>query len=157
MSTPVLIGQGVFWQDLKVGQTFMTYGRTVTESDLMGFITLTGMTEVIFTDVTYQHGAIQGRVVPGALSYTLIEGLLVQGMLQGTGMALLEVNQQILRPVRIGDTIRGLVQIDNIRPTSKHGRAVVTSTVSIINQSEEQVMKYVAKRLLAGDPAIDIN
>lgn len=153
MSTPTLIGHGSYWQNLKPGQTFITYGRTVTEFDLMSFITLTGMTEVIFTDATYQHGAIQGRVVPGALSYTLIEGLLVQGLLQGTGMALLEVNQHILKPVRIGDTIRGHVLIDDIRPTSKHGRAVVTSTVSIINQEDDTVMKYVAKRLLAGDPS----
>jgi len=152
LSKPVLLGHGYYWQDLKVGDQYFTHGRTVTEFDLMSFITLTGMTEVIFTDSTYQHGAIQGRAVPGALSYTLIEGLLVQGMLQGTGLALLEVNQQVLKPVRLGDTIHALVNIIDVRPTSKHGRAVVTSTVSIINQLDEQVMRYVAKRLLAGNP-----
>lgn len=152
MSKPTLLGQGYYWQDLEPGQEFITFGRTVTETDLMNFVTLTGMTEVIFTDLTYES-AMTGRVVPGALSYTLIEGLLVQGMIQATGMALLEVHKKILAPVRVGDTIRGHVVITNIRPTSKHGRAVVTSTVSIVNQEGTTVMTYEAKRLLAGRPA----
>ncbi|MFT0849892.1 MaoC family dehydratase [Achromobacter sp. F4_2707] len=150
MDKPTLLGHGYYWQDLEPEQEFITFGRTITETDLINFITTTGMTEVIFTDVTHQ-GAMQGRVVPGALSYTLIEGLLVQGMVQATGMALLEVNKKILAPVRVGDTIHGHVRITHIRPTSKHGRAVVTSIVSVINQENVTVMTYEAKRLLAGN------
>ena len=152
MSKATQLGHGYFLHDLEVGQEFVTFGRTITETDLMNFITMTGMTEVIFTDATHK-GAMEGRVVPGALSYTLIEGLLVQGMIQATGMALLELHKKILAPVQVGDTIRGYVRITNIRPTSKHGRAVVTSDVSIINQEGTTVMLYEAKRLLAGDPA----
>lgn len=152
MSKPILLGHGYYWQDLALDQEFITFGRTLTETDLMNFVTLTGMTEVIFTDLSHK-GAMEGRVVPGALSYTLIEGLLVQGMIQATGMALLEIHKKILAPVRVGDTIHGHVRITNIRPTSKHGRAVITSEVSIINQHDVTVMTYEAKRLLAGDPA----
>lgn len=151
MSKPTLLGHGYYWQDLEPEREFITFGRTITETDLMNFITTTGMTEVIFTDVTHK-GAMQGRVIPGALSYTLIEGLLVQGMVQATGMALLEVNKKILAPVRVGDTIHGHVRITHIRPTSRHGRAVVTSIVSVINQEDVTVMTYEAKRLLAGNP-----
>ncbi len=151
MTNTRLLGEGLHWQDLSPGQRFITHGRTITETDLMNFITVTGMTEVIFTDLTHQ-GAMAGRVVPGALSYTLMEGLQVQGMLQGTGMALLEVTQKLLAPVRVGDTIHALVHIDDIRPTSRHGRAVVTSTVSVVNQNGQTVMTYEAKRLLAGRP-----
>lgn len=151
MTKPVLLGRGYYWQDLEPGQEFVTFGRTLTESDLMNFVTLTGMTEVIFTDITHQ-GAMEGRVVPGALTYTLIEGLLVQGMIQATGMALLEIHQKILAPVRLGDTVHGHVLITGVRPTSRHGRAVISSTVSILNQHGVTVMTYDAKRLLAGDP-----
>jgi Acyl dehydratase len=152
MSAATLLGHGYYWQDLQEGQEFITFGRTITETDLMNFITITGMTEVIFTDITHK-GAMAGRVIPGALSYTLIEGLLVQGMIQATGMALLELHKKILAPVRVGDTIHGHVKITHIRPTSKYGRAVVTSDVSIVNQDGTTVMTYEAKRLLAGDPS----
>ncbi len=145
------LSQGVYWQDLTVGDEFITFGRTITETDLMNFITMTGMTEVIFTDQTHS-GVLKGRVVPGALSYTLIEGLIVQGMLQATGMALLELTKKLLAPVRVGDTIHGHIVIESIRPTSKRGCAVVNSIVNIINQDGVVVITYTAKRLLAGDP-----
>lgn len=151
MTKAKMIGHGFYWQDLNTGDEFITFGRTVTETDLMNFITMTGMTEVIFTDQTHE-GVLQGRVVPGALSYTLIEGLIVQGMLQGTGMALLELTKKLVAPVRVGDTIHGHITIESIRPTSKHGRAVVNSIVNIINQEGTVVITYTAKRLLAGDP-----
>jgi 3-hydroxybutyryl-CoA dehydratase len=151
MTHPIPIGHGYYWQALSVGQEFVTFGRTLTETDLMNFITVTGMTELMFINVEHK-GAIEGRVVPAALTYTLIEGLLVQGMIQGTGMALLEIEKKIIAPVRVGDTVHGHVRITDIRPTSKHGRAVVTSLVTVSNQHGTTVMSYVAKRLLAGDP-----
>lgn len=70
---PVL-GQGYYWQDLRVGQRFRTFRRTVTETDLVNFISATGMLEAIFIDANYEHGAITGRPVPGALTYALMKG-----------------------------------------------------------------------------------
>jgi acyl dehydratase len=55
--------------------------------------------------------------------------------------------------VRVGDTIGATVEVTGIRPTSKGGRAVVTSQIEVINQRNEIVMTYTATRLLAGLPA----
>ena len=44
------IGHGYYWNDLEVGFTFRTLNRTITESDLVGFINTTGMLEMIFID-----------------------------------------------------------------------------------------------------------
>jgi len=60
------LGQGYYWQDLTVGQRFQTFRRTVTETDIVNFISVTGMLETIFIDATYSHGAIKGRPPPGA-------------------------------------------------------------------------------------------
>lgn len=59
------LGQGYYWQDLAVGQRFHTFRRTVTETDIVNFISVTGMLETIFIDATYAHGAIPGRPAPG--------------------------------------------------------------------------------------------
>lgn len=144
------LGRGFYWQDLTVGQRFKTFRRTITETDIVNFISVTGMLEVIFIDATYEAGAIQGRPAPGALTYTLIEGLLMQGMVQGTGLALLEVHKKALAPVLAGDTVEAEVEITGIRPTSQHNRAVVASRIDVFNQRREQVMTYTATRLLAG-------
>ena len=144
------MGQGVYWQDIAVGQQWRTFRRTITEADLVGFINVTGMLEAIFIDAEFDEGAIKGRPVPGALTYTLIEGFILQSMIQGTGLAMLELHQKILGPVIVGDTIQALVEVTDIRPTSKHNRAVVTSKITVYNQRREVVMEYTAVRLLAG-------
>jgi acyl dehydratase len=148
----IKLGQGFYWQDIQAGQRFETFARTITETDLVNFISCTGMLEAIFIEAGYEGGAIQGRPVPGALTYTLIEGLILQTMIQGTGLAMLELTQKIHGPVVVGDTVHALITVDEVRPTSKSKRAVVTSTIEVLNQRNECVMTYTAKRLLAGRP-----
>lgn len=144
------LGQGFYWQDLSVGLRFDTFRRTITETDLVNFTAVTGMLEAIFIDTTFEGGAMRGRPVPGALTYTVIEGFILQSMIQGTGLAMLELHQAIHAPVVVGDTIGALVEVTAIRPTSKGNRAVVDSRIEVRNQRDELVMAYTAKRLLAG-------
>ncbi len=151
MGETKLLGAGYIWQELAVGQRFRTYRRTITETDIVNFISVTGMLETIFIDTTFSHGAMKGRPAPGGLTYGLIEGLLMQGMVQGTGLALLEVHKKVLHPVIAGDTIWAEVEVTGIRPTSKNNRAVVTSRVDVKNQDNIDVMTYTAVRLLAGE------
>lgn len=153
MTSPsTLLGRGFYWQEIEVGQRFHTFKRTITETDIVNFISATGMLETIFIDTTFEHGAINGRPVPGALTYGLIEGLLMQTMVQGTGLALLEVHKKMLAPVIAGDTIWAEVEITALRPTSKHNRAVVTSEIHVKNQNDKVVMTYTVTRMLAGRP-----
>ncbi len=65
--TPPTLGLGYYWQDLNAGQRFQTFRRTITETDLVNFISTTGMLETIFIDTTYASGAIKGRPVPARL------------------------------------------------------------------------------------------
>lgn len=145
------LGQGFVWQDLTVGQRFRTYRRTITETDLVNFIGVTGMLEAIFIDADYEDAAMKGgRPVPGALTYAIIEGFILQTMIQGTGLAMLELTQKIFAPVMVGDSIDAMVEVTALRPTSANNRAVVTSRIDVFNQRDVCVMSYTATRLLAG-------
>lgn len=144
------LGQGFYWQDLVIGQQFKTFRRTVTEADMVGFIGVTGMVEVMFIDAAPLHGGISGRPVPAALTYALIEGFILQTMIQGTGLAMLELTQKIHAAVRVGDTIHALIEVTGVRPTSTGGRAIVDSTIRVFNQHNAEVMTYTARRMLAG-------
>jgi len=148
---PVL-GRGPYWQELKIGVAGRTLRRTVTESDLVNFIGTTGMLEAIFIDADYPGAAIPGRLVPAALTQCLIEGLLFQSVIQGVGLALLEVHLKAHAPVRVNDSIWATLDIQDIRPTSKSGRAVVTSEVKVYNQHALLVLSYTVKRMTAGRP-----
>ncbi len=152
-SEPKLFGIGAYWDDLTVGERFRTLGRTVTEADIIAFVGVTGMTEILFTDQTFGQGVgANGRVAPAALTYTLIEGIICQTLIQGTGLALLEVEKKVLAPVVAGDTVHAIVEITDIRPTSKGGRGIVTSQNDIVNQRGETVITYRAVRMAAGRP-----
>ena len=58
----------------------------MTETDLVSFVSVTGMLEPVFVDATHE-GAMGPRPVPAALTWSLIEGILLRTMLHGTGLA----------------------------------------------------------------------
>jgi acyl dehydratase len=152
-----ILGRGFTWEQLSPGQRFRTLNRTVTETDLVMFVNVTGMLEAIFIDRTSgETGAIQGQFVPAALTYCLIEGLLCQTMIQGTGLAMLGLTKKVLAPVRVGDTIHAEIEVKSIRPTSKGNRAIVVSIIEVKNQRDEKVIEYEATRMLAGREALEI-
>lgn len=151
MSAVKLLGAGYTWQELSAGQRFRTFRRTITETDIVNFISVTGMLEAIFVDTTFSNGAMKGRPAPGALTYTLIEGMVLQGMAQNTGLALLEVHKKILHPVMAGDTVWAEIEVTEVRPTSKNNRGIVTSRIDVKNQDDVMVMTYTAVRMMAGE------
>ncbi len=145
------LGQGFYWQEIQNGDRFRTRRRLVTESDLVNFIGVTGMLEELFVDPGH-GGIIAGRLVPAALTYSLIEGLIFQTMIQGTGLALLDVAMKAVKPVRVGDTISATIEITAVKPTKAGNHAVVASDVAISNQDGDVVLTYQVTRMLAGRP-----
>ena len=158
MSELKTIGLGLAWDDLKKGDRFRTISRTVTETDLVNFINTTGMVEMLFTDAEYakEHAPQGGRLVPGALAYCMMEGLLVQSTLQHTGLAFLEMSFQVKGPTFVNDTLHVVVEVLESRATSKTpDRGVVKTRNSIINQKGETVIVYEPVRLAASKRARD--
>lgn len=147
---PPIIGVGHYWQDLDVGQRFRTLKRTITETDLINFIGVTGMVENLFTDIEYlkTKSAIKGRVAPGALAYCFAEGLLVQSTMQHTGMAFLNMEFDVHGPTLAGDTIHVECEVIEARLTRQPGRGLVRTRNRIINQRGECVITYTPLRMV---------
>jgi acyl dehydratase len=146
-----VLGLGLFYEDLPVGRTFRTIGRTVTETDIINFVTCTGMTEVLFTDFEFQaaESDIKGRVAPGALVFSFIEGLLVQATMQHTGFAFLDMQLAVKRPTVAGDTIHAEVEvIEARRSQSRPSRGIVRTRNTVLNQHGEVVMTYTPARMV---------
>jgi acyl dehydratase len=149
------LGHGFYWQELKVGDRFVTFGRTITEPDIVNFISCTGMLELLFTNEVYRQteSAIKGRLVPGALVFSMAEGLTIAGTIQGTGMAFLGMDLKISGPTFAGDTIHVDIEVTEVRETSKGGRGIVRTRNAVINQKGETVMVYEPVRMMKGKPA----
>ena len=151
----IQLGQGKHWDELKIGDRFKSWGRTITDADIVNFINATGMLEVLFTDAEFRakSSAIPGRVAPAALIYSVAEGMLFVTLIQGTGLAFLNTEINVKGPVIAGDTIHVEVEVTDVRPTSKNdGRGLVRTRNEVINQRGEVVLVYTPLRLVKGTP-----
>ncbi len=151
---PELLGKGFYWQDMPVGKSWRTYGRTITEPDLVNFISCTGMLELLFTNEVYRQteSAIKGRLVPGALVFSMAEGLVIGATIQGTGMAFLGMDLEIKGPTFVGDTISVLIEVTESRAASKGNRGLVRTRNTVLNQKGEAVMICSPLRMMKGRP-----
>ena len=145
-----LLGRGFHWEDMPVGFRCRTFGRTITEPDLVNFISCTGMLEVLFTNEVYRQteSAIKGRLVPGALVFSIAEGLTIGATIQGTGMAFLGMDFEIKGPTFAGDTVHVEIEVIEQRATSKPGRGLVRTRNSVVNQKGETVLVYTPLRMM---------
>lgn len=147
------VGIGIHWEDLPVGRKFRTVGRTVTESDLVGFINTTGMVEVLFTNTEFleHESAIKGRVVPGALVFTLCEGLLTQAVMQGVGFAFLHMELDVKAPTFVGDTIHVECEVIECRESkNRPGLGLVRTRNQVFKQDGTLVQVYTPLRMVKG-------
>jgi acyl dehydratase len=149
---PPLLAQGQTWEEMTVGSAFRTGSRTITETDLITFITSVGFTEALFLDASHAAaGGYTGRLVPGALVFCLGEGLVMQtNVLNGTGLAFMSMGLTIKCPCYVGDTIHVAVEVTQARAASTGQRGVVTTTNTVRNQRGEDVLVYTPVRLIRG-------
>jgi acyl dehydratase len=117
-----LIGEGFYWDELSVGAQFRTFGRTITETDVVNFISCTGM----------------------------LEGLVLNATAQGTGLAFLHTEMNVLGPTLVNDTIHVELEVTEVKAASKLGRGLVRTRNRVINQHGETVLEHTPLRLMAG-------
>jgi acyl dehydratase len=147
---PYLHGQT--WEQMTVGGRFRTAGRTITESDLIGFVSLAGLVEPLVLD---ERGSREmgyaGRLVPATLTFAYAEGLVMQtGVLFNTGMAFLGTSFSVKGPVFVGDTITVVVEVLEARATSSGDRGIVTTRNTVVKADGSVVLVYEPARMIRG-------
>jgi 3-hydroxybutyryl-CoA dehydratase len=141
-STPLT--RGLYFEDFKVGDSYTTPGRTVTEADIVAFASLTGDFNLIHTDAVYAAGSAFGqRVAHGMLGASYAIGLAVRtGILEGTVLAFREIKEwKFTQPIHIGDTIHVEIQVGETKPFPRLGGGMVTLDLNVLNQEAVSVMK----------------
>jgi len=143
---------GRHFEELSVGDKFVTARRTITEADVIQFVTLVGFIEPLFLDMEYieRESLFKRRIAPGTLVFSYSEGLVVQtGLIHGTGMAFAGLDKMALKaPVFVGDTIQveGEVIAKHEGKRADAGRVVWRHAVT--NQRGEVVMTFEVSRLM---------
>ncbi|AHC51375.1 MaoC family dehydratase [Sulfolobus acidocaldarius SUSAZ] len=132
----------MYFEDFKVGQKWETKGRTVGEADVIIFSTMTGAYNPLFLDEEYgKKTRFKGRIAPGLLTASLAVGLTYQLPVDPFGegfVALSRLELEAKKAVKIGDTLKCVVEVTDKKEREKNGRVFLN--VKTINQLGEEVM-----------------
>lgn len=129
---------GKFFDEWIEGEEYVTPSRTLTETDVVMFASMTGDYNELHTSEEFmKHSQFGTRIVHGLLGIAISHGLLFRtGFLEETAIAFLEVNSwKFEAPLFIGDTIRVKIKVVEKKPSkTKPDRGIVKLFLQIIKQ-----------------------
>ncbi len=147
--------RGLYFEEIEVGLSLVTAGRTITEGDIVTFAGLSGDFNQLHVDAVYaRSGEFGQRVAHGLLVVAVTTGLIVQtGLMEGTVHAFRELEWKFSRPVFIGDTIHADLTIIETKLLPRLGGGSATAKVNVYNQDNQVVQRGTMVLLVRGKPA----
>ncbi len=150
-----MISSGRYWEEIEVGEEYVSPGRTVTEADIVNFAGLSGDWNVLHTDAEVMKQSIFGeRIAHGLLGLVIQSGLSSRAMFPPFAtLAFAGLRWRFKGPIRIGDTIKVEVRVREKREWSKPDRGLVILARTVLNQRGEVVQEGETDLLIARRPA----
>jgi 3-oxoacyl-[acyl-carrier protein] reductase len=131
--------------DIKIGQT-ETLSHTITQSDVDGFIALTGDVNKLHTTTKYGSPAVHGMLSASFIS------TIIGTKLPGDGALWFSQSLAFTNMVRVGDTI-------NVRATVKQKKDIdkmIVLDINITNQHGETVVSGISKVMIMEESYVDV-
>lgn len=131
--------QGLYFEEFEIGDQVESLGRTITETDVVNFASLSGDWNLIHTDAEYCKSELFGqRVAHGLLILSVASGQAVRlGFMEDTVMAFRGLEWKFSKPVFINDTIRLRVTVAEKKEMRRMGGGLVIFKMEVINQNQE--------------------
>ncbi len=141
---------GKYFEDFEIGQEAVTAGRTITETDIVNFASLTGDWNEIHTNAEFAaQGLFKQRIAHGALVFSIATGLSVRlGQTADTVLAFYGLDRlRFVKPTFIGDTLHVKQRVEG-KSERDETSGIITMLNEVINQRDEVVVSYTAKVLI---------
>jgi 3-hydroxybutyryl-CoA dehydratase len=130
-------------EEIQVGTTFATSRRTVTEADIVAFAGVSGDFNPLHTDEIFarEETSFEGRIAHGPLVLSMSYGL--RSVRDDWKiLALVSCERTFTAPVFPGDTVWGVYEVLECRPSSSRpGVGFVTLQVSIHSDRDTVVQR----------------
>ena len=133
---------GYYFEDFNEGQTFVSGGRTITETDLTMFSMISGDWNPIHADVEFAKSTRFGqRVVHGVLGMAVSTGMMHEmGIFHESVIAMLGYrNWNFLGPLLVNDTIHLKLTILSTELGKSGNSGKIARRFQLINQRDEVV------------------
>ncbi len=146
---------GYYFEDIEIGKTLVTRGRTITESDIVQFAALTGDYNPMHTNAEYmKNHPMKQRVAHGMLTLSYAVGQLYQlGFMERTVLAFRGLEMKFSLPVFIGDTVHVRLTVTEKKEMKRLGGGSILAEIKILNQDGKTVQSGTMELLLASRPA----
>jgi len=144
----------LFLEEFKVGMTFETPRRTVTEADVVNFAALSGDYNPLHTDEEFaKNGRFGRRIAHGVLTLAILTGMWDRiGIIAGSVEAFYGIEGlKFTRPVFFGDTIHARIKVVDKQERETSG--MVTLSNEVLNQRGKTVLVCDAKLIVRRKPA----
>ncbi len=140
-----------YLDDFEVGETFISPGVTVTESEIIEFA-LKYDPQAFHMDVNAASESLYGGLIAsGFQTMALCFRLFIQnGMLAESSMGSPGIDElSFLAPVRPGDTLHTINEVVEVRPSrSKDDRGILRLKYTAVNQHDDAVLSFIINHLL---------
>ena len=133
-----------FFEDFRCGDTFLSIGRTVTETDLTLFNMISGDWNPIHADADFAAKTSFGeRIVHGSFGIALITGFMHQiGVFETTAVAMLSLQSWVFKaPIRIGQTLRLRMAITEMHEGSSPRVGRLTRKLQLVSADDQVVQE----------------
>jgi acyl dehydratase len=147
--------QHLFFDDVQVGQEWLSAGRTVTETDIVNFAGLSGDFNPIHVDHEFAKSTLFRRpIAHGLLVWSISSGLIVNSPAMRTLAFTMAKEWHFKEPVFVGDTIRVRTRVLEIDVRSRGRRAAITWLRTLLNQDNKVVQEGTIVTLVEGRAAV---
>ena len=134
-----------YFEEYRLGSSRQSYGRTVTETDIVLHAGQTGDFYPHHMDAEFAKSLPGGqRIAHGTLILSIAVGMLA-GEINDKAMSYGYDRVRFIRPVHSGDTITSRSEITALRDHAKHPEAfgLAEEKVEVVNQRGEIVIAFV--------------
>ena len=146
-----------YFEEYREGETFLSQGRTITETDVVNFSSLSGDWNELHANEEFARREYFGkRIAHGALIFSVSTGLAAQTAPSQKPrlIAFYGVDRlRFVKPVFLGDTIRLKQTVQSLKPRDEKS-GIVNLAREVLNQNEAVTLSYTAKLLVRRQPDV---
>lgn len=145
----------LFLEDFTPGRSFRTPGATLSEAQILDFALTYDPQPFHLDKEAAKDWGFDGLIASGMQTFCTAFRLFLQmGVINACSLGSPGLDAlRWTRPVRPGDTIRVVATVEEQRPsTSKPDRGVCRMRYDVFNQTDQQVMSWVAIQILRRRP-----
>ena len=137
------------FDQLRIGDRWQSQARTITETDVVSFATLTGDYDPLHVDHEYaKNTPFRRPIAHGLLGLSFVAGLSSQCPAMRTTAFIAVRNWEFLRPAFFGDTVHVVTEVIDLQAKGRrHGK--VTWKRELVNQRGETIQTGILETLVA--------